>query len=114
MRPISSVPSSAASRIIAATCLLALLYVGREILAPIALASVLSLVLAPLKRKLARGGIGQAAGVGKAVLFAAACIVLAGVFITSQFLAVAADIPQYKEAVRGKSATSTDVSSRPL
>ncbi len=102
MRPLSSAPSSSASRIIAATCILALLYVGREILAPIALASVLSLVLAPLKRKLARGGIGQAAGAAISVLFAAACIALAGVFITSQFIAVATDLPQYKEAVRAK------------
>lgn len=114
MRPISSVPSSGASRIIAATCVLALLYVGREILAPIALASVLSLVLAPLKRKLARGGIGQAAGAAVSVLFATACIVLAAVFITSQFVAVATDLPQYKEAVRAKLQRVMDVTIHPL
>lgn len=114
MRPLSPAPSSAASRIIAATCVLGLLYVGREILAPIALASVLSLVLAPLKRKLARGGIGQAAGAAISVLFAAACIALAGVFITSQFIAVATDLPQYKEAVRAKLQHVMDVTIRPL
>lgn len=114
MRPISSVPSSAASRIIAATCVLALLYVGREILAPIALASVLSLVLAPLKRKLARGGIGQAAGAAVSVLFATACIVLAAVFITSQFVAVATDMPQYKEAIGAKLQHVMDRTIRPL
>lgn len=114
MRPLSSVPSSAASRIIAATCVLALLYVGRDILAPLALASVLSLVLAPLKRKLARGGIGQAAGAGISVLFAAACIALAGVFVTSQFIAVATDMPQYKEAVRAKLQHVMDLTIRPL
>jgi predicted PurR-regulated permease PerM len=114
MRPISPAPSSIALRIVAATCVLALLYVGREILAPIALASVLSLVLAPLKRKLARGGIGQAAGAAVSVFFAAACIVLAGVFITSQFVAVATDLPQYKEAVRAKVQHVMDVTIRPL
>lgn len=114
MRAISSAPSSRATRIIAATCILALLYVGREILAPIALASVLSLVLAPLKRKLARGGIGQAAGAAISVLLATACIALAGIFITSQFVAVATDLPQYKEAVRAKLQRVMDVTIRPL
>lgn len=114
MRPLSSAPSSGAARIIAATCVLALLYVGREILAPIALASVLSLVLAPLKRKLARGGIGQAAGAAVSVLLATAAIALAAVFITSQFVEVAADLPQYKEAVRAKLQRVMDVTIRPL
>lgn len=94
--------------------MLALLYVGREILAPIALASVLSLVLAPLKRNLARGGIGQAAGAAISVLVATACIALAGVFIASQFFAVATDLPRYKEAVRAKVQHVMDVTIRPL
>jgi predicted PurR-regulated permease PerM len=93
---------------------LALLYVGRDILAPIALASVLSLVLAPLKRNLARGGIGQAAGAGLSILVATACIALAFIFITSQFLAVAADLPRYKNAVRAKVQHVMDVTVRPL
>lgn len=114
MRPTSSAPSSGAARIIAAACVVALLYVGREILAPIALASVLSLVLAPLKRKLASGGIGQAAGAAVSVLLAAACIALAAVFIASQFFAVAAELPQYKEAVRTKLQRVMDVTIRPL
>jgi predicted PurR-regulated permease PerM len=114
MRPISSAPSSGATRIIAATCILALLYVGREILAPIALASVLSLVLAPLKRKLARGGIGQAAGAAVSVLLASGILVLAAIFVTSQFVAVATDLPQYKEAVRAKMQRVMDVTIRPL
>lgn len=114
MRPVSSAPSSVASRIIASTCVLALLYVGREILAPIALAGMLSLVLAPLKRKLARGGIGQAAGAAISILFAAACIALAAVFITSQFIAVATDLPRYREAVRAKLQHVMDRTIRPL
>ncbi|HEX2543951.1 MAG TPA: AI-2E family transporter [Ramlibacter sp.] len=114
MRPISPASSSGATRIIAATCVLGLLYVGREILAPIALASVLSLVLAPLKRKLASGGIGQSAGAAISVLFATGCIALAGIFITSQFVSVATELPQYKEAVRAKLQRVMDVTIRPL
>lgn len=115
MRPISTAPtSSGATRIIAATCVLALLYVGREILAPIVLASVLSLVLAPLKRKLARGGIGQAAGAAVSVLFATGCIALAAIFITSQFVEVATDLPKYRQAVAAKLQRVMDVTIRPL
>lgn len=114
MRPIATAPSSGASRIVAATCILALLYAGREVLAPIALASVLSLVLAPLKRKLVRGGVGQAAGAAVSLLVATACIALAAVFITSQFIAVATDLPRYKEAVRAKLQHVMDRTIRPL
>nr|WP_255428356.1 AI-2E family transporter [Ramlibacter cellulosilyticus] len=70
--------------------------------------------MAPLKRKLARGGIGQVAGAALSVLVAAACIALAGIFITSQFIAVATDLPRYKEAVRAKLQHVMDVTVRPL
>jgi predicted PurR-regulated permease PerM len=114
MPPISPVPSSAAARIIAATCVIALLYAGQQILAPIALASVLSLVLAPLKRHLARKGLGPNAGAGIAVLLATAGLALAGFFLTSQFVAVATDLPKYKQAVRAKLQRVMDVTVRPL
>jgi predicted PurR-regulated permease PerM len=71
-------------------------------------------VLAPLKRKLARGGIGQAAGAAISVLVGAACIALAAMFITSQFIAVATDLPRYKEAVRAKLQHVMNVTIRPL
>ena len=71
-------------------------------------------MLAPLKRKLARGGIGQAAGAAISVLFATGCIALAGLFITTQFIAVASDMPQYKEAIRAKLQHVMDVTIRPL
>lgn len=114
MRPISSDASLGALRIIAATCVVALLYAGREVLAPLALAGVLSLVLAPLKRQLARKGLGHAAGAAISVLIATAGIALGGLFLTSQFVDVASDLPQYKQAVRSKLQRARDVIIRPL
>ena len=49
-----------------------MLYFGRGFLAPIALAGILSLVIAPLKRKLARLGLGHAAGALVSVLLVGA------------------------------------------
>ncbi|WP_187084730.1 AI-2E family transporter [Ramlibacter albus] len=103
-----------AARIIAATCIVALLYVGREVLAPLALAAVLSLVLAPLKRRLAGRGLGHAAGAAVSVLLAAGSIALAAVFLTSQFVDVASDMPRYRQAVRAKLQRARDVVIRPL
>lgn len=114
MRPISSAPSSGAARIIAATCIVALLYAGRHVLAPLALAGVLSLALAPLKRKLARKGLGPAAGAAVSVVLATAAIAVAATFLTSQFVDVAADLPQYKKAVRAKVQRARDVVVSPL
>lgn len=114
MRPITSAPSSGAARIIAATCIVALLYAGRHVLAPLALAGVLSLALAPLKRRLARKGLGPAAGAAVSVVLATAAIAVAATFLTSQFVDVAADLPQYKKAVRTKLQRARDVVVSPL
>jgi predicted PurR-regulated permease PerM len=114
MRPISSAPSSGAARIIAATCIVALLYVGRHVLAPLALAGVLSLALAPLKRRLTRKGLAPAAGAAVSVVLATAALALAGTFLTAQFVDVTADLPQYKRAVRTKVQQARDVVIRPL
>ncbi|MFL6693986.1 MAG: AI-2E family transporter, partial [Ramlibacter sp.] len=98
----------------AAACVLAMLYVGRDFLAPLALAGVLSLVIAPLKRKLARLGLGHTAGALVSVLLLGACIAWLAVVLTSQLVAIAADLPQYKEAVRTKLEKVRDVTIRPL
>ena len=45
--------------VVPATCLLLLLHFGQDVLRPIAIAAVLSLVIAPLARKLTRTGMGR-------------------------------------------------------
>jgi predicted PurR-regulated permease PerM len=57
-----------AGGIIATATVLALLYVGREVLVPITLAVILSLLIAPLVRMLRRVGLGQTVSVLLAVL----------------------------------------------
>lgn len=107
-------PASRAAQVVAAACVLAMLYFGRQFLAPLALAGVLSLVIAPLKRKLARMGLGHTAGALVSVLLLGACIGWLAVILSSQLIAMAADLPQYKEAVRTKLEKVRDLTLGPL
>jgi predicted PurR-regulated permease PerM len=91
-----------------------MLYFGRDLLAPLALAAILSLVIAPLKRKLARMGLGHTAGALVSVLLVGACMGWLATVLASQLAAVAADLPQYKEAIRAKLEDARDLTIRPL
>ena len=79
-------------RIVAAACVLAMLYFGRVFLAPLALAAILSLVIAPLKRKLARIGLGHTAGALVSVVLAGAALAAVTAVLASQLVTVAADL----------------------
>jgi predicted PurR-regulated permease PerM len=105
---------SRAGRIIATACVLAMLYFGRVFLAPLALAGILSLVIAPLKRKLARIGLGHAAGALVSVLLVAASMAAVAAVLATQLVDVAADLPQYREAVRSKLEEARELTIRPL
>ena len=94
--------------------MLAMLYFGRELLAPLALAGILSLVIAPLKRKLARLGLGHTAGALVSVLLVGVCMAAVGALLASQLVTVAADLPQYREAVRSKLEHAREVTLGPL
>lgn len=106
--------TSRAAQTIAATCVIALLYFGRDFLAPVALAGVLSLVMAPLKRKLARLGLGHTGGALVSVLLVVACVAALSTVLATRLMAMAADMPQYKEAFRAKLEQVRDVTIRPL
>jgi predicted PurR-regulated permease PerM len=114
MRLFPPPPASRAAQVVAAGCVLAMLYFGRQLLAPLALAGVLSLVIAPLKRKLARLGLGHTAGALVSVLLLGACIAWLAAVLSSQLVAMAADLPQYKEAVRTKLEKVRDLTVGPL
>jgi predicted PurR-regulated permease PerM len=114
MRLFPPPPASRAAQVVAAACVLAMLYFSRQFLAPLALAGVLSLVIAPLKRKLARLGLGHTAGALVSVLLLGACIAWLAVVLSSQLVAMAADLPQYKEAVRTKLEKVRDLTVGPL
>jgi predicted PurR-regulated permease PerM len=91
-----------AGGIIATACVLALLYVGREVLVPITLAVILSLLIAPLVRLLRRIGLGQTVSVLLAVFALTVGFAATAIVIGTQAVKMAASLPQYEETIRHK------------
>jgi hypothetical protein len=88
--------------IIAFATVLALLYVGRDVLIPLTIALMHSLLIAPLVLKLRRIGLGQTASVLVTVLTLALIVsAIAGVLGT-QVLRMAASLPQYERTIQQK------------
>jgi predicted PurR-regulated permease PerM len=95
-------PRDRALGIIAAATILAMLYFAREVLVPITLAVILSLLLSPLVRALRRLRLGATGSVIAAVLaLTVACGAVAGV-IGVQAARMAKSIPQYERTLRHK------------
>ena len=88
--------------IIATGTILAILYFARDVLVPITLAVILSLLLSPLVRTLRHHGLGAISSVIAAVLvLTLACGAVAGV-IGVQAARMAASFPQYERTLRHK------------
>ena len=100
--------------VLTATCVLGLLYFGRDVLEPLALSLVLSLILAPLVRAIARTGLGQLPATLIAVLFSAVCVLGVCVVLASQMVAVSADLPQYRAAIQTKLLNVRELTERPF
>jgi predicted PurR-regulated permease PerM len=83
--------------IIATATLLALLYFARDVLVPITLAFILSLLIAPLVRALRRVGLGQTLSVLAAVLVLALSFGAVAAVIGSQLVRMAESLPKYEE-----------------
>ena len=84
------------------TIAIGVLYVGREIFVPIAIAILLSFVLSPLVRMLRRIGVKSALAVGIVVLAGLVVAVAAGAVLTKEFSDLATELPQYEATVSGK------------
>jgi predicted PurR-regulated permease PerM len=84
------------------TAVLVLLYFGREVLVPITLAAILSLLLAPLVRRFRWLGLGQVPSVLGAVSFTTLCVLGLAAVIATQVVAMAASLPQYESTIRAK------------
>src|SRR5262245_33280064 len=82
--------------------LIGALYFGREVFVPIALAILLSFVLAPLVRLLQRARIPRGLSVITVVLFAFASIFALGGVIATQLTELAGDLPRYEFTMREK------------
>jgi predicted PurR-regulated permease PerM len=101
-------------RVVPATCVLVLLHFGQDFLKPIAIASMLSLVVAPLVRKLARSGLGSTTSTLVSVALVAACVVGMSAVLTIQLVSVAADLPQYRAAIEAKVESVRERAVRPF
>ena len=102
------------SRIITAGIILALLYLGRSVLIPLALAIMLSLLVAPLIRGLRRLRIGRASSVLVAVAALTVSCVGVAAALGTQILHIAESLPQYESNVQRKLKTLEEVTVGPI
>ncbi len=102
------------SRIMTAGIILALLYLGRFVLIPLALAVMLSLLVAPLIRALRRLRIGRASSVLVAVAALAVLCVGVAAALGTQVLHIAESLPQDESNVQRKLKTLEEVVVGPI
>lgn len=103
-----------ATSIISASCILAILYFGRDVLEPLACAGILSLVLAPLVHSFERIGLGRVPSTLLSVALGGSFVIGLALVLASQLGAVTADLPQYRKAIVAKLDTIREVTERPL
>jgi predicted PurR-regulated permease PerM len=100
--------------LVAVSCFLGLLYFGRDVLEPLALASILSLVIAPLIRSMRRVGIGQVPATLLSVVLVTTVVLGISTILAFQLVAVTGDLPKYRAAIRTKVATVRELTERPF
>ena len=102
------------SRIMTAGIILALLYLARSVLIPLALAIMLSLLVAPLIRAMRRLRVGRAHSV--LVVVAGLTVLCVGVAaaLGTQILHIADGLPQYESNVQRKLKTLEEVTVGPI
>ena len=110
----SSPPKLQLGMVVPATCLLVLVHFGQDVLRPIAIAAVLSLVIAPLARKLTRLGLGHTAGTLLSVLLVGVCVAWMAAVLALQLAAVGAGFAQYREAIVAKVESVRSVTASPF
>ncbi|MGP8164688.1 MAG: AI-2E family transporter [Steroidobacteraceae bacterium] len=96
---------SRAVGIVATGTILAILYFARDVLVPITLAVILSLLISPLVRGLRRAGLGQTSSVLVAVLALSVSFASVAFMAGVQLARMAASLPQYEHTIRHKLAT---------
>src|SRR5919199_6368618 len=109
-------PFSTPETLLVGALAVAALYVGREVFVPLALATLLGFVLAPLVRLLRRCRLGRVPSVLVAVVLAFVVIGGLGAVIGSQVAHLAENLPEYQatitrkvHALRGSTAQSRGV-----
>lgn len=107
--PASSGLRDRALGIIATAALLAMLYFARDVLVPITLAFILSLLVAPLVKRLRHYGLGPTWSVMAAVLLLALGFGAVATVIGSQLVRMADSLPEYEITIRHKLETLNEV-----
>jgi predicted PurR-regulated permease PerM len=102
------------SRIMTAGIVLALLYLGRSVLIPLALAIMLSLLVAPLVRALRRIRVGRTCSVLIAVVALTVSCMGVAAALGTQILRIAESLPQYESNVQRKLKTLEEATIGPL
>lgn len=95
-------PEAGVGKLLGFAVVLAMLYFGREVLVPITLAAMLSLLVAPLVRALKHIGFGQAPAVLTAVASLSVLLLGLALAIGSQVVSLASSLPQYEATLRAK------------
>ena len=114
MQETSTLSRLSASAVVTASCALGLLYFGRDVLQPIALASILSLAIAPLVRRFRRSGLPRMPATLLSVMLVGVCVVGLSTILAFQLVAVAGDLPKYREAIRAKVDSVRMLTDRPF
>ncbi|WP_039789470.1 AI-2E family transporter [Herbaspirillum huttiense] len=100
--------------LLGAAVVLGMLYFGRDILAPLAVAGIASLIILPLVRKLDALGMNRAAAAMVSVLLVGGCLVALAVVLTFQLVSVTSDLPQYREGIQDKVESVRAMAERPF
>jgi len=96
------IPGSAVELTVIGFIIVVALYFGRAVLVPLALAVILSFVLAPPVRALRRVGVANAPAVFLVVALAFSVIFAIGALITQQVGSLATEIPRYQLTLKDK------------
>lgn len=107
--PVAPTPYRATA-IMASATVLALVYLGREVLIPITLAILLSLLVAPVVRRLRKIGLGHGGSVFVAVFLLAVFLGYLAAVVGSQVVHLARSLPQYETTIQAKAHTLRDAS----
>lgn len=87
---------------VTASIIIMMLYVGSEVIQPLALAALLSFVLAPVIRGLSKLGLGKTLSVVLSVVLALGILSSLSFLMARQITSLAADVPNYEQNLRGK------------
>jgi predicted PurR-regulated permease PerM len=94
-----------ASGLFVLSFVLGILYLGRQVLEPLAIAVLLAFVLTPPIRRLRRWNVGRAASVILVVALAVGIIGALGFVMETQVSHLAGEVPKYQENLRAKIAS---------